>query len=849
MKYNEIIMILNVYTFLKKLIIIHSKNIHIFLLYGFLSIVMTYPLVTKLKSSIYGISHDNLGWLTGNFIQLRVWYDNLNPEKMDYLGFPAGLDITNNIYMYSHEFLNSLLLFITNHPIIAYNIYFFIKLILAGFFMFQLSYYISKNRSVAFIIGCCYSFSPYFLSMSKAYGPSFISFSLPIVILFLIKFIKEANIYRFGMLMSSFIIFLGENYYYGYFFAVSLFLTILIFSIFNLKESKYFLLHIIELIKIHRFKKHYFIYIFIVVIFLILLALHISPYFNTRVFDISSARIHSTEWQYYLHPSLTNSLNNSILFSFHNIIINFIITNYGYTHLELLYPIHEAFERTNFLGYFPIIFIILSLSIAILKNFIYLRIFKNYIIFFFILFLVSIILSFGPNYELSIPFFKIAPMFRFHSRYFIVALISWLCILTIFLNFLYLQTNIKYRTYFTLIILFVFYIDFGEVQSNNILNIYERMPGAYKFIAKDNESYAIINANATVSLPYQTNLLGFQPFHKKKMIMVPQSHFPNILNPEYQKYYTRIGVKYVVFTSNLENIKTTPLQLEHNEIKYENILEYPYKRIGYLKLFKQFDDSYIYIFDKDINYSEFEYHLGNYSYLNLPGNYRFNEAVQVCNYLNMNLVIANNLDKINLLRRFSSNFPIWLGVQKLYLSPVKENWKWSLLNEEKLDFFNWKPKEPNNFQGGEDRIVMDENGEWNDINGNSFSSAVCEKKKDYSYRSELLSTKYLFFSEKMIKVNAFKYCNNLNAKLLTIDSLFENKYITYLFDLKKPVWLNGYFDSLSNKWLLNSNNSFVNWAPHEPNNNKDNESMIIMRPDGKWNDINQNIKNSFICEF
>ena len=82
MKYNEIIMILNVYTFLKKLIIIHSKNIHIFLLYGFLSIVMTYPLVTKLKSSIYGISHDNLGWLTGNFIQLRVWYDNLDRKSV-----------------------------------------------------------------------------------------------------------------------------------------------------------------------------------------------------------------------------------------------------------------------------------------------------------------------------------------------------------------------------------------------------------------------------------------------------------------------------------------------------------------------------------------------------------------------------------------------------------------------------------------------------------------------------------------------------------------------------------------------------------------------------------------------
>ena len=64
---------------------------------------MTYPLILQLKTSIYGIGHDNLGWLTHNFLQLKIWSENINPENINYLAFPKGLDLSGNLYMYTQK--------------------------------------------------------------------------------------------------------------------------------------------------------------------------------------------------------------------------------------------------------------------------------------------------------------------------------------------------------------------------------------------------------------------------------------------------------------------------------------------------------------------------------------------------------------------------------------------------------------------------------------------------------------------------------------------------------------------------------------------------------------------------
>ena len=62
-----------VYSYLNKVKLYPFNNINVFFLYVLLSLLMTYPLILQLKTSIYGIGHDNLGWLTSNFLQLKIF--------------------------------------------------------------------------------------------------------------------------------------------------------------------------------------------------------------------------------------------------------------------------------------------------------------------------------------------------------------------------------------------------------------------------------------------------------------------------------------------------------------------------------------------------------------------------------------------------------------------------------------------------------------------------------------------------------------------------------------------------------------------------------------------------------
>ena len=97
--------------------------------------------------------------------------------------------------------------------------------------------------------------------------------------------------------------------------------------------------------------------------------------------------------------------------------------------------------------------------------------------------------------------------------------------------------------------------------------------------------------------------------------------------------------------------------------------------------------------------------------------------------------------------------------------------------------------------------------------------------------------------------NATNYCINLGGNLLNIESFIENQYVKYYFDTRETIWIEGNYDSYNQKWVLENVNEFSNWAPGEPNNNHNTETVIVMRPDGMWNDVNQHEKHKFICEF
>ena len=144
---------------------------------------------------------------------------------------------------------------------------------------------------------------------------------------------------------------------------------------------------------------------------------------------------------------------------------------------------------------------------------------------------------------------------------------------------------------------------------------------------------------------------------------------------------------------------------------------------------------------------------------------------------------------------------------------------------------------------------MHHDGSWSDEHHGLFLTAVCEKKNVTQINPKIIKNRYFFVNEKMNKYDATIYCDKLDGNLLVIDSIVENQYVKYFFDIQEAIWIDGNYDLDSGKWILKNVNDFSNWAPREPNNDQNNESAIVMRPDGMWNDINQYDEYKFICEF
>ena len=106
---------------------------------------------------------------------------------------------------------------------------------------------------------------------------------------------------------------------------------------------------------------------------------------------------------------------------------------------------------------------------------------------------------------------------------------------------------------------------------------------------------------------------------------------------------------------------------------------------------------------------------------------------------------------------------------------------------------------------------------------------------------------------------AYRYCEQQGGHLVTIDSLGEQKFIYDLLNntnSRKNLWL-GALDAYSEgtwNWITGDAIRYSNWADGEPNNNNDEDYMVMYRDSGKWNDAHD-IYNDFtdsycfICEF
>lgn len=165
-----------------------SPDIKILLFYLGLALITTFPLALHFKSFALGdLKSDMWKHIWGFWwIKNSLFTDFCFPLQTDLLNFPRGGSI---FFIDSLGALLSIPLQLLWGLIPAYNLMVILNLTLAGFFAYELCFYLSKNRWAAVTGGVVYAFSAYFYS--NLISGITEALNIPWIPLFLMYFLKS----------------------------------------------------------------------------------------------------------------------------------------------------------------------------------------------------------------------------------------------------------------------------------------------------------------------------------------------------------------------------------------------------------------------------------------------------------------------------------------------------------------------------------------------------------------------------------------------------------------------------------------------------------------------------------
>src|SRR5258706_712838 len=444
-----------------------------FCIFLFLGIYITYPLIFHIGE--YSNSEIVITWIQ-NWVVHSIFTN------------PLGLFDTNvyypfhNTLAYSDTFLSSSILvlpiyFLIREPLVLSNTTFITSLILLGFSIYILSYYITKNFWISILSGILINFSPYVLD-KRIHIQILAVEGVPFAIFFFLKFLDSS---KYKYLVLSLIFFLLQTYNSfmpGYFILFSY--IIIYFFYFHFKNN---------LAKKMISKKNI---LTIVISFLLPIPI-IIPYLQV-----------SKEFAY------VRDIRETIHFALQP--EDLYVPN-EYTRLQMplsilqnlaKYPANAEIKS----GYIGFVFSLLSLlsffyifKINKKKNFLFIA--------FISVALLGFILSFGPflhferktiHHPFPIPlpyllFYYLAPGFqgfRNSARFEILFIVSEATVISIMLNKLLNKKAIKIK-YFIIILLIIGVIAEYQFPMNfRSLPTKEHFPQVYSWISKNTSSNPVI---------------------------------------------------------------------------------------------------------------------------------------------------------------------------------------------------------------------------------------------------------------------------------------------------------------------------------------------------------------------
>ncbi|MFA5357160.1 MAG: hypothetical protein WC301_07180, partial [Candidatus Omnitrophota bacterium] len=128
-----------------------------------ITIAMTFPLILRMNTCIpaFFSTDETFGTLWDYWRIKSSIKDGLSMNFTDLIAYPYGFDMhKTGTFYYLHESIRSILAH-TVTPAFAYNIQIIVNFILAGLFVYLLSFYMTGVRSASLFSALIFAFSPY----------------------------------------------------------------------------------------------------------------------------------------------------------------------------------------------------------------------------------------------------------------------------------------------------------------------------------------------------------------------------------------------------------------------------------------------------------------------------------------------------------------------------------------------------------------------------------------------------------------------------------------------------------------------------------------------------------------
>jgi len=192
----------------------------IFLFYLAVTLFLTWPLILRFSTSIYGVPGDNMAG-----IWVEWWYRNAGSlggtaTFCPLIGFPFGTRLVA-IPMEPLTYVIDRFLLLFFNEVIVYNVQMIASFLLSGVTMYYLIRYITRDRRAAFFGGIAYLVVPYhaFNSMFMGGGISCVQW-MPLYILLLLKFTRKSTGKNAALLTLGAVLVAGTSVHYGMFMGV-----------------------------------------------------------------------------------------------------------------------------------------------------------------------------------------------------------------------------------------------------------------------------------------------------------------------------------------------------------------------------------------------------------------------------------------------------------------------------------------------------------------------------------------------------------------------------------------------------------------------------------------------------